>query len=595
MSTGFRLALIWILGGTIALIVALNWLPSVYFGGDILPTGHDSFYHARRILDAIPDPSAITQFDARIHAPEGSWVPWPWGYDYFMAWIARIAVSMNGNLNPMQALVYVPAAAAFITAALILAVAGALGLSLGLRLVAVLCFALSPLTQNVHGLGRIDHHFIEYTIVLLALLMGMRWLADASSNRNAVVCGAVFGAASVFHNGLFILQLPLLGAMAMIWFKGIRLPRRAAEVFAVSIVAATLAIVVPSAPFREGFFAYHLLSWFHLYVSFCTALCALLIQRLECDRTGIAVLAVAATGMLIPILFELRSGLGFVGTDILELKAMPETQSVFGGTGSESMSWWQAWQKYSGLVLLLPLVMLAGIWRALRGSDPGRIYFYTFTVFGAALLLVQYRFHTFGSFALYLPLLVWYQHWSDDHPRRWTWGALAAVLLAAYIPAIGTLGSAPVPGYSSDYVVTRSVYPSLAEACGNEPGVVLADHNDGHFIRFHTDCSVIANNLILTDQSREKIRKTRELFLLEPAQLRDLVPWVDFVLVRREDDVFDATVTGPEIRRRNRGLGASLLLDAPPFPAGYRLLHQVALQRDDGTRVVVARSFRIVR
>lgn len=596
MSTGFRLALIWLLGGTIALLIALNWLPSVFYDGDVLPTGHDSFYHARRMLDVAADPWRIMQFDPRIHAPEGSWVPWPWGYDYLMGWIARIGSSINQNLSPLLVLVYVPAVWAFVTAGLVLAIAGALGLNLRLRLVAVLCFAFSPLTQNVHGLGRIDHHFFEYTFVLLALLAGLLWLRDAGSPRKAAACGLVLGSACAFHNGLFLLQIPLLGAAAVLWARGVHLPRRSTTWFAASIITAATLVAIPSAPFREGMFAYHLLSWFHVYIAVCTAACMLMFQRLEPGRTGLAVIALAAAAMLLPILLDLRSGLGFVGMEISELKAMPETRSVFGGTGAAAISWWKAWRGYSGLVLLLPVVVLASAWFAVRGPNPDRVYFHVFTVFGALMLLAQYRFHTFGSFALYLPLLLWFQQWLDATRREaWQWSLLAGVLLAAYIPVGTALDTPPVPGYSTDYVTTRSTYPTLAEACRARPGVVLADHNDGHYIRFHSECGVIANNLILTDQSREKIRLTRELFSLEPEALRTRAAWVDYVFVRRTDNVYDPDISEDEVRRLHPVLVTRLLLDAPPFPEGYRPLHQVSLTRRDGSEIVAARLFRITR
>lgn len=595
MSTGFRLALIWLLGGTIALLAALNWSPSVFYEGDVLPTGHDSWYHARRILDAVASPSDIAQFDPRIYAPEGSWIPWPWGYGYLMAWIGYIAVSINENLDPLLVLVYVPAVWSFVTAALILGICGALGLNLWLRLAAILCFALSPLTQALHGLGRIDHHFFEYTIVLAALLTGLRWLHNTASTRDAVLCGVVLGAACAFHNGLFVLQVPLLGALVLMWLKGIRMPLRATTYFAGSLLAATTAAVLPSQPFQEGFFTYYLLSWFHLYVSICTAVCAVLLQRLRFDRTGLAVLAFVATGLLIPLFLELRAGLGFVGMNIVELQDMPETRSVYGGTGSQSMSWRQLLYDYSGLIFLLPAVVPASAWLAVRGSRPDRIFFYAFTVFGAAMLAAQFRFHYFGSFALHLPLLVWFQYWLGTLPRVRAWSGLTILLVAAYLPAATSLDASPTPGYSADYVVTRSIYPSLAEACRKDPGVVLADRNDGHYIRFHTECSVAVNNLVNSEQHRRRIRQTRELFSLDPVELRARAPWVEFLFVRREDNVLDPDISDAQMRQSNPKLTTSLLLDAPPFPDGYHMLHEVALKRRDGRTVVVARSFRLKR
>lgn len=595
MSGGFRLALIWLVGGTIALAAALNWLPAVFFDGDVLPAGHDSFYHARRALDAVSDPSSITQFDRLIHAPEGSWVPWPWGYDYFLAWVGTVATSVNPNVDPLAILVYVPSLWVFVNAALILGIAGTLGLHPGLRLAAVLCFAFSPLTQHVHGLGRIDHHYFEYTFVLLALLAGLRWFRNPDSVGLAIVFGIVLGTASAFHNGLFVLQLPLLAGITIMWLKKVRVSNRSVAHVAAALFGSTLVAAVPSIPFREGMFAYHLLSWFHVYIAFCTAACLLLTTRLQPGRAGVAVLSVAAAGMLIPILIELRSGLGFIATEISELKGMPETRSVFGGTGAASFSPWQAWREYSGLVFTLPLVMMVSAWLTVRTYCPDRIYFYVFTLFGGAMLLAQYRFHTFGSFALYLPMLLWWQRTLNTKPGIGSWSVLAVVLIAAYIPAFGKLRVVPVPGFSYDYVATRSVYPPLTRACETQPGVVLAEHNYGHYIRFHSDCAVIANNLILTQQSREKIRQTQELFALQPADLRDRAPWIGYVLATRLDNVFDESISRAEARDMNPGLRRALLFEPPPYPEGYRLLHQVVIDRGDGEPAVVARLFQITR
>ena len=56
MSRGFINALLWLAAGSTAFVVALVWAPAVYVDGQYLPTGHDSFYHARRILDAVNSP-----------------------------------------------------------------------------------------------------------------------------------------------------------------------------------------------------------------------------------------------------------------------------------------------------------------------------------------------------------------------------------------------------------------------------------------------------------------------------------------------------------------------------------------------------------
>ena len=123
MSDDFRLALIWLAGGTIATFAALAWLPAVFINGEVVLTGHDSFYHGRRILDAVSAPLSLAQFDARIEAPEGAWIPWPWGFDMAMAAIARAVTALAPVDDPLEVLVYVPSLWTFVNAALVLAIA----------------------------------------------------------------------------------------------------------------------------------------------------------------------------------------------------------------------------------------------------------------------------------------------------------------------------------------------------------------------------------------------------------------------------------------------------------------------------------------
>lgn len=175
-------------------------LSATLVDGVFLPADHDSFYHARRIIDAIGAPLQLYQFDARIHAPEGSWVTWPWGYDTLMAFVAGAAMSITRAEDPMSVLAFVAPFWVFVNAALFLGVASRLQLSLAARALAMLSFATSPLTQSLHRVGMIDHHYVEYTFVLATLYFGLTWLRNPSVRRSAAALGAVLGAAPAFHN-----------------------------------------------------------------------------------------------------------------------------------------------------------------------------------------------------------------------------------------------------------------------------------------------------------------------------------------------------------------------------------------------------------
>ena len=173
---------LWAGAASLAMFLAMLFTDSAVFGGVYVPQGNDSFYHARRALDALGS-RGFYETDLRVHAPDGRVVPWPWAYDYLLAAIARVALWLNPGGDPLAVLFYVPVAFILINAALFVAAAGVLQLSFEMRAVAVICFALSPLTQLLHGFGMLDHHYIEHTFVLLQIWLGLQWFRDPGDLR----------------------------------------------------------------------------------------------------------------------------------------------------------------------------------------------------------------------------------------------------------------------------------------------------------------------------------------------------------------------------------------------------------------------------
>ncbi|HEX6156756.1 MAG TPA: hypothetical protein VFZ54_12065, partial [Burkholderiales bacterium] len=114
--------------------------------------------------------------------------------------------------------------------------------------------------------------------------------------------------------------------------------------------------------------------------------------------------------------------------------------------------------------------------------------------------------------------------------------------------------------------------------CRKAPGIVLAEHNDGHAIRYHTDCWVIANNFLTTPQHIEKVRISEQLLAGSAADLVRQAPYVHYILVKRADNVLDhdrkCGLQCPE----NAGLRRELLQEGAP-PDGLRLLHEFHVNR----------------
>jgi hypothetical protein len=587
--------ILWLAAGGLALILCLYCFSGTLVDGEFLPADNDSFYHARRIIDAIPHPLQMYQFDPRIHVPEGLWITWPWAYDMMMAFIGKVLMTITGATNPMSVLAFVAPAWVFLNAALLLGVASRLGLSFPLQVITMLCFALSSLTRNLHRVGMIDHHFIEYTFVLATLYAGLRWFQDISDRRRAVLLGFILGMAPAFHQGLFILQLPVLITLACLWWLGRPIPRRAVSALVLILITTTAVFLLPSEQFRSGVFEYYFYSWFHLYIAACTGVICMLVATWRRNIWTVSLLLLVGLLLSTPIIVQIMLGADFILSRVAAYQQIAEMRNIMDSVRGGELAFVN--QFYSYLVWLLPLGVGGVCWRLRHDSSNHNLFFAVMTLFGVFLLLQQFRLEYFGSFALYLPLCIL----AMDAGRRWipakTWGAMALGIMAAIaqVPGLAKIRDAYPLASDFRYSLTRAIYYDLHEACQRRPGVVLADSNEGHFITYHSDCSVIADNFILTKQELDKNTENERLLRSTLTELLIKAPYVRYIFVHRSDNLAANGSSKcfpdcPEIK----GLRQELLLENPSLPPEVKLLRDIQVQRD-AVAVPYARLFEVVR
>jgi dolichyl-diphosphooligosaccharide--protein glycosyltransferase len=113
----------WLGGSILGCYFALRMTSAALVDGVYTPVGNDSFYHARRILDAAVGNRGFYQFDQMIHVPEGSWLTWPWAFDYFIAKIVSLALLLDPDLAPMTIASHIPLVLQVVTIALLVLVA----------------------------------------------------------------------------------------------------------------------------------------------------------------------------------------------------------------------------------------------------------------------------------------------------------------------------------------------------------------------------------------------------------------------------------------------------------------------------------------
>jgi len=592
MTDKFRLALVWIAGAICSLVVAIAPLSSSLAGGSYVPIGADAFYHARRILDAA-GPIGFYEFDRFMHVPEGSLVPWPWGYDYFMSLIVRAAHAIFG-VEPMSALAQIPMLSFPIAIALIVLLCRRVGLGIPATLIAAVFTAFFPLNQTIYAVGAVDHHFTEHLFVLGTLVCGLSWLANPGSVRLAVFAGVLLGLAPAFQNGLFILQLPLLATLILWWVRKVPLPR-ATQWFAIALVVTTLLIDIPSTSFRQGRFEFYTLSWFHLYAAACTAIASIALNRFGFSWRNFGIFLLAALAATWPLADQFLVASKFLGANIEGMQQISEAQSLrqmYANGGMLMLT-----TSYSWVIVLLPLTVAIVVWRLVKDAEPHLWLFWVASIFGLGMVIAQMRLHYMGSFALYLPWLVVIQRWASSQPALNGKIALvvaASLLSVACVPAVrhklferGVVSGDPV------YDATRVIYPILAQACAQQPGVTLTWPDDGHYVRYHTSCSVIANPFLLTPLHEAKIRRVSGLMKLSAAELIEQAPDIQYVLARKGTMFYLAPNGGIVIAPYDNPMDPEPklideLLKAPAdhLPPGYRMIQQMTIDQEGKQPVV---------
>lgn len=581
MTEGFKVSLMWVGAALVGLVVMLYPVTATFVDGSYVPVGPDGFYHARRILDAVADPGSFFQFDTYTEVPEGNLVTWPWFYDYALSFVVRLAVALGLARDPVSALAHIPAFLFPFALLLVVSICRALALSPVLTLLAMVATACFPLNQTIYAVGCIDHHFAEHLFVLGTLTAALHWFKRPESRIPAVICGLSLGLASGVHSALFVLQLPLLGTFLLSWLRRQALPRHVPS-FAATLVITQLAVALPSLPLRLGHFNYYTLSWFQPYVAACTSVIAVLLARLPFSRRTVALLAGVSLLLLLPTLHQVLYAGDFFTNSIGDMSQLIEVRSVavmWAEMGTAFVS-----ANYSWLILLLPLTALLCAWWVWRERDAMQTHFAVVSLAGLALLTAQTRLHYFGSLALYLPWLVaLHRQWDTARARLAATSLAAIVLLVAFAGGLQSRVFAPqILSGDPNYAATRSMYALLAARCAEAPGVVLADPLDGHYIRYHSRCSVIANNFLVTRQDVDKWLEAKRLLGLRASQLAAEAPSVRYLLLRRasiftlDQAGFLTFAPGEYPGKPDHPLVRELLAaDAGALPVGFKLVYEM--------------------
>lgn len=600
MTPAFRYALLWLAGSVLGMFAAMAMISLAYADGEFQPANPDAFYHARRILDSVFSGAPVIQFDDRIHAPEGSWLVWPWGFDTLLAWITRLFGPYSSEAEANRVLMNIPPAAIPIAMGLVVNIARQLALPFLLAALLVLSFAALPLVYLQFAVGNVDHHFAELLWTLGTLSAGIWFFkGDRRSIAAGITLGCVLATALAIHNSLLILQIPIAATLGIFWLRGIPLPHRHQVIaFGAALLTTTLLVCLPSEPWQRGFFEFYTLSWFHFYVSACVAVFSVLLVLAGRTRRSVVFVLVGAAAAVLPIVGALNLAGEFVSGQLEIIRNVSEVKNpyvVHRDLGVFGFARFTSW-----LLLLTGPMLLLNLWWIYQRKDPVFQFVAITGAMGLLLMQVQYRFSVYGDIPMLLTPILAVRMLYEWRPelRRVALVACCVLYAVAFHPTIANWKARYTLGGADGYAALRAVFPVLKKLCAQRPGIVLTDLNSGHWIRYHSQCSVIGNVFLLTPQHAAKVAETARLFALPLADLVTAKPEVRYVFVyhnvllsRDAKGVENRNLEARRLRMNEVPVQRDLLGPAAGIPPQFKLRFQA---RTPGGQIF-ARLYEIVR
>jgi len=578
MNPAFRWTVLWIVGSLFMVAAALAMVTASFDGREYLPSNADAFYHARRILDSVFSGQPVIQFDDRIHVPEGSWLNWPWGFDTVLAWITAAFGPYRDRAAAARILMNIPPAAAPIAIALVVNIARQLKLPALLAALLVLGCAALPTAYAPFAVGNVDHHFAELLWTLGTVSAAIWFFTPGSSSPAAgITLGSVLASALAIHNSLFILMVPVILMLAATWLRGAPLPDRARVLgFAVSLLLVTTLVCVPSEPWRRGFFEFYTLSWFHFYVSACVAVFSAALLWLPRNGRNVVLLSIATLVALLPLISSVRLAGDFVSGNLAIIRDITEVHSPyllyrdFGEAFSLRL--------LSALMWITGPMLLLNLWWVIRERSAQIQFVAIVGVLGLALMQMQFRFAVFGELSMLLTPLLLAKFVSERQPRWRNHAVVGTAVLfsGAFYPTLANWQPLWTLGGDQGYPWTQPAFPVIKSLCEQRRGIVLADIHAGHWIRYHSECSVIGDVFLMTAQHAAKVQETNRLLQLTPAELLKESREIRYVLVRHSVPLYlgDDGKEGPELEELRGSLPAlerELLGPTSQLPAQYTL------------------------
>jgi len=207
---------------------------------------------------------------------------------------------------------------------------------------------------------------------------------------------------------------------------------------------------------------------------------------------------------------------------------------------------------YSLLIVFLPITVILYARFAIKKNQAHYFYYLCAILFGSIFLLAQLRFSYHAPYILLVPALLVAQDWINNPQKsKPLYIALVAtfVVLSHFNISQG-LFKLRYLGGQVPYKILLPFYKEIAAQCEQQSGNLLAHPDEGHYLRYHTNCKIFANNMLATQDDFKYRILAFEMLKSRIGDFASKYEDIDYIYVRREDSM-DA----------NEGLRADFLID----------------------------------
>jgi len=362
-------------------------LPVAFVNGVPQFSPFDDMYHAKRIVYSAAHPLRVLSFDPN-RGTSGAFCPWPPLYDMTAGLAARALGGSTAVAALSRAAWFPPIVASFVAALITFGLTRRFGLLAGLLGGAGV--ALSVYSVDKSRLGAIDHHFLEFPLVL-GILLAVLGVASARDRRSALRYGGLLAIAislALFVQPALVLAAGMAFLAVLLLGRGEPMPLLSAAVgfgLSAALVFVYRLVQADGYPDNEWFLGFPHAALLLGSAAACAAQLWLLSKGFS--RSGAFFGAVALGALVIAAvpttLQALTGGAQFFGGDVW-LRSISEFQPLFIRADG---SWLADFADLGGGALLVLPMLLDRRWRS---GSRATLLLFTATYLAAALSSMRF-------------------------------------------------------------------------------------------------------------------------------------------------------------------------------------------------------------